>query len=158
MGKAGSVVALAIAAAGVASCDLPRDPGGATRRVERGVLRVGLSENPPWATHTGADFGGIETELASALAARFGAKPVWTVGPESRLVSALERGDLDLVIGGFTSDSPWAHKVAITRPHAEVGGQKHVLLAPPGENRWLLTLDSFIAQRERDHPSNRGTP
>jgi ABC-type amino acid transport substrate-binding protein len=143
--KKAAVFLFLVIGAQLSGCGLPRDPGSATGRIEGGVLRVGVSNNPPWVSQNGAEFGGIEPDIVRGLASRVHAKTVWTIGSETRLVPALERGDLDLVIGGFPSDSPWASTVAVTRPYAESSGVKHVLLAPPGENHWLLTLDTFIA-------------
>ena len=34
------------------------------------------------------------------------------------LILALEHGDLDLVIGGLTADTPWTEHAAITKPYA----------------------------------------
>jgi polar amino acid transport system substrate-binding protein len=76
----------------------------------------------------------------------------WTVGSESVLVDELERGELDLVIGGFRDDSPWVDKAALTSAYAEAEGpdgkpQKHVMLAPLGENRFLVALETFLQER-----------
>jgi polar amino acid transport system substrate-binding protein len=147
--KTDVIAVMAMAAVGLAGCGSPRDPGGSTQRIEGGTLRVGVSENPPWVTRSGDGFAGLEPDLVRALAAQMHATPVWTEGPESRLAPALERGKLDLLIGGFTPKSPWAQTVAVTRDYTKVAGVKHVLLAPPGENRWLLTVDTFLASRTR---------
>jgi polar amino acid transport system substrate-binding protein len=158
MRKTRAIAALVIVAAGLSACRLPRDPGGTTSRVENGVLRIGVSDNPPWATRAGGGLVGVEPELVRTLASREHAQTVWTIGSETRLMPALKRGDLDLVIGGFTADNPWAKTVAVTRPYAELAGRKQVLFAPPGENRWLLVVDTFLADRARGHGDGQGAP
>ena len=61
----------------------------------------------------------------------------------------LEHGQLDLVIGGLTAESPWSEKAAITKPYAEVRNEygdveEHVMAAPLGENAFLLALEKFL--------------
>ena len=41
------------------------------------------------------------------------------MGGEETLIGRLERGELDLVIGGLTADTPWVEQAAITKPYAE---------------------------------------
>ena len=95
------------------ACGLPRDADGTTDRVRGGVIRVGVIENPPWASRDG---GGVEGALVQELARRLRAKPLWVPGPEAKLMTALHSRELDLVIGGLTADSPWQKQVALTRP------------------------------------------
>jgi polar amino acid transport system substrate-binding protein len=97
-----------LTAGGCAS--LPRDPEHTLDRVlQTGRVRVGVVENPPWA--------GAEVELARQFAASLGAVPEWFPGGEQRHMQALERYELDLLIGGIEATSPWAKKVGLTRPY-----------------------------------------
>ena len=57
--------------------------------------------------------------LVRDFAATLPAEIEWTVGGEEMLILALEHGDLDLVIGGLTADTPWEKHAAITKPYAE---------------------------------------
>jgi polar amino acid transport system substrate-binding protein len=157
MVKASAFIAIMIVGAGLAGCGLPRDPARTTDRVEGHILRVGVVESPPWAVRSAVGEGpvGVEPDLVRALARRMRATPVYTFGPEAKLLPALKRRDLDLVIGGFTTDDPWTQTVAVTRPFMKQADEKHVLLAPPGENRWLLTLDRVLAERTTSRPARR---
>lgn len=131
-------VGLTLALTGCAS--MPSDPDGTLERVEReGVLRVGASPS---------DRTEHEAELAEGLAAELGARVEWTRDGETALVGAMERGELDLIIGGLHADSPWSDKVAITRAYAESteAGEtvKHVLAVPIGENAMLVRVETYL--------------
>jgi polar amino acid transport system substrate-binding protein len=133
----------------VTACDLPRDPEGTLERVRGGVLRVGAIDEAPWVVHDAhrdahGQPRGVEVALVEALADRLGAEVRWDHGGETRLLAALERFELDLVIGGLDADSPYADEVGFTRPYYEADGHAHVLAAPPGENAWLMTIEGFL--------------
>jgi polar amino acid transport system substrate-binding protein len=112
-----------------AGCDLPRDPEGTLQRAIGGELRVGLSPREPWTRLEGEAAGGFEADLVAEFARELGAKIVYFAGSESELLSALERYELDLVIGGLTQSSPWRDRVGISRPYVV---SKLVLAVPPG--------------------------
>ena len=131
-------VALTLVGSGCAS--MPRDPDGTLDRVKReGVLRVGASPSERTA---------LEEDLARGLAAELGARVQLTRGGETALVGAMERGELDLLVGGLHADSPWSDKVSITRAYAESteAGEtvKHVLAVPLGENAMLARVETFL--------------
>jgi polar amino acid transport system substrate-binding protein len=111
------LVLVALAASGCAS--FPHDPEGTLRRVQGGKLRVGLVEAPPWVVRTAGEPAGAEVELARQLAADLGATPEWVWGGEQRHMEALERFELDLVVGGLTDDTPWDARVGLTGPYFE---------------------------------------
>lgn len=145
------VLALAVALTGC-SVSIPADPDGTLDRVRDGVLRVGVSPNPPW-TVTGPALSGSEVELVREFADRVDAEIEWQEGGEEALVAAMERGELDLVIGGLTAKSPWADKVALTAPYTsstDKQGKKHdhVMAAPMGENAFLFELESHLIGTE----------
>jgi polar amino acid transport system substrate-binding protein len=71
-------------------------------------------ERPPWVTDSAGQVRGLEGALVAELARELGATPEWVRGPESPLLEALHRRELDLVIGGFTDDTPWRDRVALT--------------------------------------------
>jgi ABC-type amino acid transport substrate-binding protein len=144
--------ALAATALLLAGCSLlvPSDPEGTLDRVDGGTLRVGVTHNPPW-TEVGdaAEPAGSEVELAREFAAEWDADVAWSIGSEEALVGDLERGDLDLVIGGITDETPWAEQAAMTVPYAEADGpdgrpERHVMLTRLGENRFLFELERFL--------------
>ncbi|EAQ80882.1 hypothetical protein DSM3645_12716 [Blastopirellula marina DSM 3645] len=126
-------------------CEFPRDPHGTADRVRGHVLRVGMTQQAPWAVEQNGERSGFEVELVQKLAAEQQAKIVWQAGNESELVKRLERGELDLAIGGFVRPTPWEGRVALTRSWGDAAGLEHVFLVPPGENRWLLLLDRWLA-------------
>ncbi len=147
----------------LAGCNMPRDPEGSFERIQGGVLRAGITANQPWTSVAGetstdseppdpepASFQptGIEVELLQQFAREIDARIEWTHGSESELFDGLERGSLDVVIGGLKDDTPWSSKVALTQPYLALQGDKHVMAVRQGENRWLLELDKFL-QRHR---------
>lgn len=132
-------VPVLLAAAG---CDrFPKDPENSLEKaLERGSLRVGLTEAPPWVTRRGSQPGGVEVALIERFAQGLGVTPDWRWGPMEGHMHALERFELDLVIGGVTEKNPWSKKGAATRPYY----QKHLVLAPPGENALLVRLERHL--------------
>jgi polar amino acid transport system substrate-binding protein len=101
----------------VAGCNLPYDPDGTLDRVRGGMLRAGVSVREPWTRLGGGQPAGVEVTLLRELAGELGAKIDWTVGPESELMTALERRELDVVVGGLTDDIPWRDRVGLTGPY-----------------------------------------
>jgi len=133
----------------VAACGIPRDSDGALDRIRNGTLRLGVAENPPWVVARDSAISGIEATLVGELAAQMNAKVETVHGSETRLLEGLHRRELDLVIGGFTADSPWKRDVAFTKPyHEDKDGRKHVLALAPGENGWLMRVEQFLHQNE----------
>jgi len=111
-------------------CTWPQDAGTTLDDVRGGVLRVGVSEDPPW-THV-ADDGtptGAEVRLAQRLAQRLGARIQWCPGSESALMPALKDRVLDLVVGGLDAAAPWTAEVSLTRPYVTM---RTVVAVPPG--------------------------
>lgn len=108
-----AVIALLVA------CDrYPRDPAGTLERVNGGTLRVGVIERPPWTIRTSGEPEGAEPELVRGFAADVHAKHVaWVPGAAEDLLGALERRDLDLVIGGLAADDPWTKRIGPTRAY-----------------------------------------
>ena len=69
-------------------------------------------------------------------------------GPAESQLARLEEGKLDLVIGEFIADSPWATSVAIIEPLATRRSDKRRFeLAPAarnGENRWIALVEREV--------------
>ena len=147
-------VVVALLAILLAGCGIriPADPHGTLDRVEGGVLRVGVTDNPPWIeVRDGAEPVGSEVELITAFAAEHDADIEWTEGSEAELLTALDRGELDVLLGGFIDDTPWIQEGAITRPYTEVEGpdgpERHVMIVRMGENAFLVALETFLTER-----------
>jgi polar amino acid transport system substrate-binding protein len=132
----------------LAGCYFPDDPDGTLDRVQNGRLRAGLSAREPWTRVADGKPAGPEARLVEDFAAGLNAQIDWTVGSESDLLAALEKRDLDLVVGGLTDDTPWRDRVGLTNPYlrVETGNhtEKHVIAVAPGENRWLLRLEECL--------------
>ena len=134
-----------------ASCGLPRDPDKTSQRVaSTHELRVGVTDNPPWTDARDAEPTGSEPDLVRRFAASTGARVLWTRGSESSLVRSLKEHELDIVMGGFDSKTQWSSTAGPTQPFAkDADGKKHVMLAAPGENRFILSLDRFLTEQMR---------
>ncbi|GAA4430487.1 transporter substrate-binding domain-containing protein [Georgenia halophila] len=147
------VVLLAVGACGVT---IPTDPDGTLDRVRGGTLRVGVSPNSPWTDlpkGTDADPVGIEVELVQEFAETLDAEIVWVPGGEEELITELEHGYLDMVIGGLTARSPWSSKVALTYRYTvttNVYGQEeqHVMAVPMGENAFQAELERLLFDQD----------
>jgi polar amino acid transport system substrate-binding protein len=117
----GGATALALFLLGVSACTtLPRDPEKTLQRVQQQHhVRVGIVESPPWVIRTGGEPAGAEVELVRRFAASLGGTPEWFWGGEQEHMEALERFELDLVIGDLDASTPWKKKIALTRPYFE---------------------------------------
>lgn len=107
--------------------EMPADPRGTLDHVSGGVLRVGATENFPWVEVPDGTAGevvpkGSEAELIESFATSLNADITWMTGSESSLMAALERGELDIVIGGFDDQTVWAEQAAVTVPFTETAG------------------------------------
>jgi ABC-type amino acid transport substrate-binding protein len=142
----------------IAACGVPRDPEGTLDRATGGTITVGAIEAEPWVVVDGDEpRDGVEVELVERFAASLDADVRWVVGSEEELLSALELGELDLVVGGLTATNPWSGKVTFTRPYAtrveDVGmlepatdptETEHVFAIRHGENAWLSAIERFL--------------
>lgn len=126
---------------------IPADPDGTLDSVTDGELRVGASIEPGLVDDAGDDPTGPLPDLVTGFAETLDAEPVWTVGSEESLVGMLEKGDLDLVIGGFTDKTLWVEKAGVTRGYPNIDGadgRSLVMLVPLGENAFLSELEGFL--------------
>lgn len=142
---------------GGCSASIPADPDGTLDRVRGGVVRAGASMNPPWTEVEAGTPGGLEVELVEDFAASIDAEVEWTVAGEEDLVAEMERGGLDVLVGGLTAASPWADKVALTYPYLTTTGpdgakEPRVMAVPAGENALLTELERFLLDQEVQQP------
>jgi len=153
----GAVAALSYVCALSYACGLalgcgpwPRDPERTLENaIERGTLRVGATESPPWLVRAGADATGREAELLHAFAESLGVRIEWQWGPLDDHMEQLGRFELDLVAAGLTAKSPWSAHTSFTRPYHEEGRVQRVLATAPGENRTLVALERLIERHKR---------
>jgi ABC-type amino acid transport substrate-binding protein len=127
--RRGSAV-LALVLLLVTACGFPRDTGNTLADVRGGVLRVGVTENPPWvAVPDEGPPSGAEVELVARLAARLNARVEWYPGTESELMAAVKDRVLDVVVGGLAADAPWTKEASFTRPYVRM---RTLVAAPAG--------------------------
>jgi ABC-type amino acid transport substrate-binding protein len=150
---------------GAAACGLPRDASGTLDQVRDGTMRVGVVQDAPWAFDSAGTVGGVEAALVMDVARGEHARVTWVRGAEGDLMKQLQQRQLDLVIGGLTSDLPWAKTLAFTRPyytdtvtmHTADGPapapRMHVLAAAPGENAWLMRVERTLIERQGEIPA-----
>lgn len=86
------------------------------------ALRVGLSPDyPPLAYKQDERVVGIEADNATAVAKALG-RPVRLVEfPFGELIPALERGDIDVIMSGFSITDERSARVLFTEPYMKVG-------------------------------------
>ena len=127
------------AALALAACDaLPKDQSGTLDRVQaEHVFRVGMIAG------SGAHCPDKSRAFLAEVSRAAGASPRTETGPAEPLLSALRRGDLDLVLGEVASDSPWATEVSIMEPLATgcPGEVDYSAIGRNGENRWIMLLE-----------------
>ncbi|MCW4602086.1 transporter substrate-binding domain-containing protein [Janibacter hoylei] len=82
----------------VAGCS---DPGSALANAQStGILTVGVVDNPPSTVpDDGGDVDGPAAEMITAYADSIGAHPSWQVGEIDALAAAVDRGEVDVIIG-----------------------------------------------------------
>lgn len=144
----GVLVSLALFFSVAACDDFPKDPEGTLNRVRGGTVHAGIVENPPWAEVDGGTASGIEVQLVEQFAASLDAEVHWAEISGPAAMHALEERKLDIVVGGFQQNDPWKSKVGFSRPY--IPGTKHVMAVPKGENAWLVALETFLSEHERE--------
>jgi len=82
-------------------------------------VRVGLVEHPPWVVRTSGEPAGVEVDLVRNFASELATTTEWHWGGEQEQMEALERFQLDLVIGGLTDQTPWRKYVGLTSSYFE---------------------------------------
>ena len=134
----------------LAGCGIPTDPRNTLDDVRRsGVVVVGASPAPPLVVLEGTTVTGGEAELAAGFAAHLDVRLRWVVGGEQHLVDQLGRGELQMIIGGITADTPWTSTTTPTRSYAESTDEdgrrhQHVMLVQSGENWFLSELERYL--------------
>lgn len=98
-------------------CRYPRDPNQTLSHIQGGVMHVGVIENRPWVIKGPSGAQGLEPELVRALADSLDADIRWHWGGESELITALEKFEIDLVIGGLVKGAPLHPVVGFTKPY-----------------------------------------
>ncbi|MGO2931783.1 hypothetical protein [Microbacterium sp.] len=144
----GVLVALIMTAA-LAGCgvSVPTDPDGTLHDVSGGELRVGVSADEGLAEVSAGSASGPLIDLVGAFAESIDADVEWSSGSEETLVAEVEAGDLDLIVGGLTDQTPWVDRVGVTRGYTGIDGADDraiVMFVPLGENAFLAELETFL--------------
>jgi hypothetical protein len=132
-----------------AGCGMPHDVEQTSQRIDQGLMRVGAIDDPPLLSRRpDGSATGREAELVRAFAHLRNARIEWHWGNEDDHMNALEKHDLDVVVGGLTPQTPWKSKVGLSLPYridsTDGKPQNHVVALPPGENHWLMQWDDFV--------------
>lgn len=131
--------------------EFPADPKDTFKKINKGILIVGYTENPPWVILTNSDPEGIEPDLIRSFAKSIQAEILWYRGSENTLFQKLEQNDIHVIIGGLTDKSPWKkEKTGFTRPYYKNGKEKHVMAVIEGENKLLYKLEVFLNKAKID--------
>lgn len=134
------------------ACDpLPRDPAGTSARVtQKQSFTVALADPTVRSEPEVA-------KLVHEIERRTGAHARWLPGSGEALFRQLDDGTMDLVIGRFTADSPWATDVAfgptLSTSRATDTPLKLRAAMRNGENRWIMTVERAsraISQEARE--------
>jgi ABC-type amino acid transport substrate-binding protein len=147
--RSAGVLAVLASAAFLTACGItvPADPNGTLEAVTGDVLRVGTSPDGDLVQISDGTPKGSVVELVDAFAATIRADPEWTVASEESLVGMLEAGELDLIAGGITADTPWVERAGVSRGYTDISGadgREIVMLVPLGENAFLSRLEGFL--------------
>ncbi|SEK06631.1 hypothetical protein SAMN05518849_1456 [Sphingobium sp. AP50] len=136
----------------LSACDmLPGDPAGTSTRIDQSrIFTVALADP---AIRSAPQVGRLVAEIERRTKAR----AQWRSGSGEPLFQQLDEGKIDLVIGRFTADSPWATNVAFA-PALSTNGTKDAPIELKaamrnGENRWIMTVERAsrtISQEARD--------
>lgn len=114
------------------SCEnYPRDPEGTLKKTEGKILRVGITENPPFVLFEKEGPGGTEVQLIKAFAKDLNADIRWIKGSEATIFTLLKKGAIDIAAGGFRHQSVWKKHVHFTNPHDTIILKWGV---PPGQD------------------------
>jgi polar amino acid transport system substrate-binding protein len=143
----GSVTTAFLTALILTACGIPRDVEGTLERVQGGTIRAGITENAPWTDLSSGRPEGVEVDLIETFAVTLHAEVEWFDGSQAELLQALEKRELDVVVGGFTADDPWAQMVTFTQPYAEIST---LVGAPPGHPA-PEEIDGMRVATERGH-------
>ena len=124
----------------LASCgDFPRDPEKTLEKVRaEKSFKVGLAQG-------GEALDPSAQLLIGRIGAATGAQPEVERGDAEPLLTRLESGQIDLVIGRFSAVTPWSQLVSFSPPlriEARDGAELHLVAAMRnGENAWISLIE-----------------
>jgi ABC-type amino acid transport substrate-binding protein len=122
----------------------PKDTRGTLEEALNDTLKVGVAIHKGWVMVQNGEPRGREVLLVKAFAKELNATIDWFVADESELIPRLEKGEIHMLIGGFTQNSPWKKYVGFTNTYIRVDDKEHAIAVPPGENAFLMRLEQFL--------------
>ena len=105
----------------------PKDAEKTLDKVSNGTIRVGFTDAEPWVYPSATGAQGIEADIVTNFANTLHAKIDWVQGTEEQLYNALKRGEINILIGGITDQTPWKEKIGLTKPYLETS----IVIAQP---------------------------
>ena len=150
-----------ILAATLTACGLPADPQGTLVEARGNELHIGVVHDPPWTVvERGEVVGGVEVQLMREFADRIDAEPVFHPGHLNDLAEALAEFELDVLVGGLTTDSPWGGRLAFAPTY-----YTERIVVAGRQTRWVDDLDGAVVAYPDDEPqlaerirTSQGTP
>ncbi|MDY0006850.1 MAG: transporter substrate-binding domain-containing protein [Spongiibacteraceae bacterium] len=90
--------------------------------VASGELRMGVALFAPWTLRNAkGELTGSEIDVGRRLAADMNLKPVFTLLEWDKIIPALQKGDIDVIVAGMAITPARALQVNFSRPYAESG-------------------------------------
>ncbi len=90
--------------------------------VKRGSLKVGVSLFEPWTMDSGTgEYYGFEVDVANKLAQDMGVKAELKAYEWNHIMSALDKGEIDVIAGGMAITPARALKLNFSLPYADSG-------------------------------------
>lgn len=127
----------------LAACGLPKDQRGETEHIrETRTIRVGVAGDPAGYAAERAWLDGLAREL--------GASVEFAPGETHALIDALDKGEIDLVIG-LPAKTPFKKQIGASRPYLKpsFSPPERIWAVRPGENRWLYAVDETLIRHAR---------
>ena len=115
----GVFLMVSLAAIAVACDNFPKDPRGSFEKAKTTGLLVGVINDVPWAYSDGQSAAGWDADIVKGFAEKHNMRVEWVPGAEHDLIPALEEGELHMLIGGITKDSPFKHLVGLSNPYCK---------------------------------------
>lgn len=110
---------VSLAAIAVGCDNFPKDPRGSFEKAKASDLRVGVINDVPWAHSDGQSAAGWDAGIVKGFAEKHYMLVKWVPGAEHDLIPALEEGELHMLIGGITKDSPLKDLVGLSNPYCK---------------------------------------
>jgi hypothetical protein len=123
----------------LSACEaLPCDPENTAKTVAQAKqFEVGIVAGTGQQTHI--------QQLLDEISRGTHARPRVSSGSAEELLQRVSEGNLDLVVGAFTKDSPWTTQVAFGPPLRSSGPKDNRVELKAamrnGENRWIMLVE-----------------